>query len=431
MPSMTLLIFMGLAVVATLELGVLLAASPAVALSVCLVLATFESYNVQKGVAVQGFSVYPTDLLLAALVVAVVLQILTRGRRGDWRFGALFGLLVFALWRGLSEVGLAGAVNASREMLGFVTAGIYFSSVRVGELKVEQLRRWWIVCSVGITVLGLAFWSANGFGSYATSGARALNSVQALTVLQGILIVVLVPYRVRFTRWAIPLGGAIVILLSAQRTVWIVAVVSLLLLALTGGLSTRHQDRGRTRLLVGTLVVGLTALVAASPSAVSSDLTQATTSATGQDSTFAWRTTRWAELVTKQLDGPWTNLLFGEPAGVQIQIDLAANVAAHSMWVGALAWGGVIGLALLCWLTLGTLSGLWRHRTEPAPELVRQMSNTLLLLLAGLAIWFFSYSTGLLAGIVLGLAAASARWLGGLQVAESSTAISAEIWGTA
>jgi hypothetical protein len=138
-------------------------------------------------------------------------------------------------------------------------------------------------------------------------------------------------------------------------------------------------------------------------------LVESASEATSSNSTFAWRTTGWGELISSH--DSTSQLAVGDPAGGgsfdRVIGGHPVNVSAHNDFIDAYIRFGLPGVLVLCWL--GLL--LWFRRVDVAAGTGLTAQAVGLLLLTQL-VFSIAYPLdviqGLIAGIfVSGLVAAS------------------------
>jgi len=287
-----------------------------------------------------------------------------------------------------------------------LAAAIFFSTVRVTPQLVRAVRNCLLLASAVLILVAVDFWLQHGFGTYAATGGRALDSLQALFVLETtIIIVVFPPFRGPVLRWVVPLVGFIVVVLSVQRTVWAAGLVAAAVLVVA-----RPKSRGSTsiasrRLLVVAAVLAVVLLVVAGPPGVTSSLTAGYQETATQNSTFSWRLQGWSAMINRQIAGPVADLVVGSPSGTGNEsINEAVFVpASHSQYVWTFSMTGIIGLALLVWVYVTALRKS-RRRLRSRSAFVSQAALLFTALLALQLTFFVGYSSGGLVGLMLGLA---------------------------
>ena len=396
----TLIVLVGL-------LSVGLATRPAAAIPLLLLVEMAVSASLAPGTGVAEFHVGPTDALSVILMVATLIRV---QKHVGWRPSRLLVLLmlVFTLsvLRGLASFGLQQVAVSASEMLAMLSAALFFSTVRITPSLIRTLRNSFLLAFGVLVCAAAVFWSQHGLDTFATTGDRALNGLQALIVLEATVLVVLFPpVRGSILRFALPLIGVAVVVLSTQRTVWVAG-----LLAATVLLVARQKNRGSMttrRLFVSAAALAIVLFVAAGPATVTRDLQ----SGSQQSETFSWRLEGWSTLIHRQLNGSTVDLAVGSPVGTgedRVLEGQRVTVAAHSEYVSTLDLVGLIGLSLLAWVCGSTL--VWsRRRLRATSPFIAQAGVLFVALLALQIVYFFGYSIGALAGLVLGLACGFAR----------------------
>jgi O-antigen ligase len=290
-----------------------------------------------------------------------------------------------------------------------LTAAIFFSTLRVTPQLVRVVRNWFLLASVVLMFVAVDFWLRHGFGTFAATGDRALDGLQALIVLETTIITVMFPpFRGPALRLVLPLVGLVVVVLSIQRTVWAATLVAAAVLVMTRQKSRGSKSRATPRLLVVAAVVAVVLLIAAGPPGVTNSLTagyQQTSTEQGS-STFSFRLQGWSILINRQITGPPVDLVIGSPSGTGYErvIDgITFTVAPHSEYVTALDETGILGVALLVWAYVTALRKSRRRLRSPSAF----VGNVALLFTALLALqltYFIGYSEGAIVGLMLGLA---------------------------
>ena len=412
MASLTLesALLAAIVVVLIVLLSVGFANRPASAIPLLLLVEVGVASSITPAVMVGHLHVYAGDILVTALVVATLLRWHQHGARLQplAPLSVFLVILLFNMLRGVAIFGLQPPIVAAREMLAMLTAAVFFSTVRVTPQLVRAVRNWLLLASGTLIVVAINFWLQHGFGTYAATGARALDGLQALIVLETTVMVVVFPlFRGPILRWVVPLVGFVVVVLSIQRTVWVAGLVAVAVLVVV-----RQKGRGTMsvagrRLVVVAAVLAVLFLVAAGPSGVTSSLTTGyqQTSAT-QNSTFSWRLKSWSFLINRQIAGPAADLVVGSPSGTGNVRTIDGNTTAapaHSEYVESLTMTGIIGLTLLLWAYVIALRK-HRLRLRSPSAFVGQAALMFIALLALQLTYLITYSEGTLVGLMLGLA---------------------------
>jgi O-antigen ligase len=390
-------------------LSVSFASRPASAIPLLLLVEMASVSSIPQAVMVGQFHVYPGDIITVALAAATLMRCQQRGDgpRPSRPLVVLLAILLLSMARGAAAFGLQPSVVAARQILLMLVAAVFFSTVRVTPQLVRAVRNWLLLASAVLILVAVNFWLQHGFGTYAATGGRALDSLQALFVLETTIVtVVFPPFRGPVLRWVVPLVGFFVVVLSVQRTVWAAGLVAAAVLVVA-----RQKSRGATsiagrRLLVATAVLAVVLLVATGPPGVTSSLTAGyqQTSAI-QNSTFSWRLQGWSAMINRQRAGPVADLVVGSPSGTGNEsINEAVFLPAfHSQYLWTLSMTGIIGLALLLWVYVTALRKSRRRLRSPS-AFVGQVALLFTALLALQLTFFVGYSSGGLVGLMLGIA---------------------------
>ena len=201
------------------------------------------------------------------------------------------------------------------------------------------------------------------------------------------------PFRGLVLRFALPLIGAAVVVLSTQRTVWVAGLVAATVLSV----ARRKNGRSTTarRLIVAVAAVGVVLLVAAGPATVTRNLE----TGSQETGTFDWRLEGWSALIHRQLNGSTVDLAVGSPGGTgedRVLKGQRVTVAAHSEYVSTLDLVGLIGLSLLAWVCGSTL--VWSRRRLRATSPFLRAGRPALCGIAraadSLFLWLFNRSSG-------------------------------------
>ena len=390
-------------------LSVSFASRPASAIPLLLLVEMGVASSITPGVMVGNLHVYAGDILIVTLVAATLMRWHQHGARlrPSAPLSVLLVILLFNILRGIAIFGLQPPVVDAREMLAMLTAAVFFSTVRVTPQLVRTLRNWLLLASGTLVVVAINFWLQHGFGTYAATGARALDALQALIVLETtVIVVVFPPFRGPVLRWVVPLVGFVVVVLSIQRTVWAASLVAAAVLVVV-----RQQNRGTTsvvgrRLVVVAAVLAVLLLAAAGPSGVTSSITAGYQRTTTQSSTLNWRLHGWSILINRQIAGPLADLAVGSPSGTGNvrTIDGSTTAApAHSEYVESLTMTGLMGLALLVSAYVMALTRHRRRLRSPS-AFVGRAALMFTALLALQLTYLIAYSEGTLVGLMLGLA---------------------------
>jgi hypothetical protein len=390
-------------------LSVAFTTRPSIAVPLVLLVEWANTSNISLGVMIGRFHIYAGDILAMTLLVATVTRWLRRGNmlRSPAPLIVLLAIALLGMARGAAAFGVQTSVVYGREMLAMCTTAVFFSTVRVMPKLIRTVRNWLLATSAVLVFVAVRFWILHGFGTYAATGLRALDGLQALIVLETTIFVALFPLsRGPVLRFITPLFGFVIVLLSIQRTVWAAGIVAVAVLIVAGKESRGTTSRAAQRLLTLAAVLVVVLLAAAGPAQVTNSLTAGIQQTNTQNSTFNWRLQGWSILITRQIDGPTTDLVLGSPSGTgyaRVINGGTVTVAPHSEYVSALDETGLVGVALLVWLYAAAFRRCRKRLRSPSP-FISQGALMLIVLLALQLTYFIAYSEGTLVGLTLGLA---------------------------
>ncbi len=412
LPSVSTLLLLSTALVAAVELSVVLARRPRIAMVVAIAAAAMTALAVNVSKSIGSVALTPQDFVCLSLALAIAIRVMLRfGGRPHPALLAVFAIVLFDLVRGAGRFGLQAATNESRELLYFLVAATFFSTVRSGFDFVLSLRRVLFAAAAFLTVVASVFWLQHGLGTFAANGDRALSASAALLILDATIIAVVLPLGRGSSRWLLPLVGLGVLLLSYQRTVWVAAFASFAALYL---FASRVGARRARRTLSVLVAIGATAVFAALASGsdgVAKSLTSAYGSSLSSQGTFSWRTAGWAELISRQAAEPIVNVLFGNPAGtgfVRVVNGETVSVAPHSEYVTLFLTAGVLGLAILV-LAYGSLFRQLARMARRGNTDTALAALAMFTLLIAEVVFFTTYSLGFAGGVLFGVSAALLR----------------------
>lgn len=381
------------AAIALLEGVVLVHVRPAAGVWLFAVSALLQAVSLSGAVVLMGYEVYLLDGMSVVLAIVVVLRLSRGSVKVSLSVGLLILLLLVALARGEYAFGPQVAVNSGRSLL-YLLVGVTYASVCLkGDECWRTLQRVWQALGISLVVLGCVFLARNGLGTYASDGERALNAPQALIVGQ---VAVLGLGKMGDRKQRVLVVACLGILLaSQQRTVWAATIASLVVVAVRSGkLGNREATRSirvgmvsGLVLVVGTLVLG--------PSELQQSVGQATSSASADSGTLAWRIDGWRQLLSGYSKRPIEDRLFGQPSGAgfdRIVNGGVVTVSPHNMYIMVLLSLGILGITTFCLLFR---KALLRSARSSLP---------LFALICGLALFSVAYQLAPEQGLVLGAA---------------------------
>lgn len=364
-------------------------------------------------------TVFLTDVAAGLLIVATVARFLRAPRltRPQVLLLAVAAVALLSLARGVLAFGLEPAVNEFRRWLALLAGTLYFSTVEPVRTWYDRIALVWLAGVAALVALALLRWAGLAVGvSGGILGAggtvRVLDAPQALVIAQAFFVVL--PWWRRhespYLRHAAPALLAVVVLLQ-HRTVWVVLVAGVGLLALRrGALDRQVVAMVGVSLLLGALL-GLLLLDG-------SDVTlseQLSGSATNTD-TFLWRYQGWGELLQRAgQDGGWVGRVIGLPIGSGWRRFVEGGyveVSPHNFYLETYLRLGAVGLAALAAL-LVLIVGARLRVPRPAagaaaagdpPGVGGLLGNDVLLVLAAsLLVFWITYAPDLTQALLLGL----------------------------
>jgi len=374
--------------------------------------AALSSYRWPPAIVVAGYQTYLLDVVSVVLVLAALLTLAaSKGGRASPALLVVFGLLTLALVRGIATFGSQTAINATRGLL-YVFVAMMFIQVCGGDRDMwPTVQRVWRVGATVFIVLASLFWLQNGFGTYASGGERALNSVQALVVAHAGFMA-LANGRDRRAQ-IFGLVCMTTVLASQQRTVWAASLVTALVLAFRTGRATSPALRRAVRSGLAAALVAVVLLLTMGPT----DLRDSTTAAVAGEGaistdsgTFGWRVESWTFLLGEVRSRPLADQVVGQPAGTSLERVVAGIVrteSPHNMYVMMAVALGYLGLAALVWL-YGRALARTRYR-EPL----------LFAIVASLCVFSVGYQLAPEHGILFGVALSAGRQSSPVQTLRS------------
>jgi hypothetical protein len=390
-PTALLLLIAG--PVFVLELILIVRRFPIFGAGLFLTTAILSSFSWPPGITVLGYQVYALDVAALVLFGASLLALSDRRRVSRWLW-ALAALATLALARGLVEYGSQSAVNASRELF-YLMAALLFSQICLSDKSWPRLQILWIISGGVLILTALLFFAQHGFGTYGSSGTRALNPPQTLLVAQAGLIALTLGGR---QRRLFALLSFLVVVACQQRTVWAATLAAAVVIAFQV-----QTDQGQkvSRTIRRSILTGLTAIIALlmfGPSGLQSSVSSATSEASVDSGTFGWRIKGWLELLQQYSKKSGVDQIVGQPAGHGFaRGDFGVlTVSPHNMYITAIVSLGAVGL--LAYIAL-VVSAITQSKYEVGP---------LRAIVASLVVFSIGYQLPPEQGLALGAAMALA-----------------------
>ena len=352
-----------------------------------------------------GITIYALDLIVALMFAIGVGWLVTRPTPAALSLPLLVLsiLLTFHLVWGTAAFGLQAAVNSSRAWLYPLGPLVYC----VHAYPNWSRRSFLPLIAVAGVLAGFALVQIARNGLYEANqviniggefvDARPVTALGALTIVQCMLIAIAGRF-VRSLTWlmVIVVLGASVLLLQ-HRTVWIVALVAGSVAYLRWARLAIHVNPRGAAFAAGAILL-VSPLVLTSV-ASSSAFTDSVKTATGEESTFGWRTASWGSLIEAH-NSP-EEVALGLPAGTSLERRIGDQTAAHSphsLYVDALLSFGFLGPLAILWLWWLVIRQ--RHRVAAVLGL---SAVTVVLLVASQAMFGVTSMLGPLQGVLLGM----------------------------
>jgi hypothetical protein len=265
--------------------------------------------------------------------------------------------------------------------------------------------RVWIWIGLGLLLIAVARWVLVALGvaeldQWMTVGGmavRVLNAAQTLFLLQVLIIAWYAQqhhWRLPLLRWLPVLFFAAVVILQ-QRSVWVCALVVILLILF-------REVRIRRRLWRSLAVVGVVSLVLGL-TLWGKWLAQDIKTSSQSTVTWEWRVMGWQALLDQRHFNEPLNYIWGQPLGTGYYRELwqpgySVEVSPHNYYLQVMLDLGVLGLIMLLTLYFVLLKTLGRYARNQGPQRLVWM------LLVSQLVFFIPYAPNFAQGIVLGLA---------------------------
>lgn len=304
------------------------------------------------GATFSGVHVYPADLFTLIGIVAGLARI------GQWQLGRITRTAMIVLvvlqclgvlaW--ISTYGLQTGVNCWRAETEMVALLLY-ATTRPRAWSLDDLKVIIVAPAVIVALASVIGILMHGFGSNASTivvngvvlGTRPASAAGSLLMMVGLWVVVLSAGRwgVRQALLVLLLGG--MVLLNQDRSVWVAAIVGLVVWWFV----PRKRSRGASSGLGGLSRTFVLFIVAAALAIVGASVAALGQSASNGD-TLQWRIARWSDSMS--IPRSWVEWLVGSVLGpTPASSPTLFATSAHSLYVNAIEMTGFIGLvAILC-----------------------------------------------------------------------------------
>ena len=340
----------GCLALAGLVLFVITARMPRLLLTLFLAQITLTSGAIgfYPSAVVSGVHIYLSDVFTVLLMVVGVSRKLhwRNWVRQDTLFTAFASLVIVGFLFSIPVFSLQSSINQTRQL--FLSIAAYFWASSLGKWNESLLEPFIWVALVGATAQNFLY-LRNGFGS-ASDGyydqalggwvsARPLEASGALILLCGFLVILSRSGQWTSSRFLMVIYLGLSVVLSQHRSVWIAALVSLLVLSAVAVKGSRTGVFALLPGLAAAIPIGLVAFLAVTNS---SALINSAESSQTLDARFSI----WSDRLA--VDRSLLEWLTGGFVGpTPVQLDPSFQFEAHSMYVQTLNTVGFVGLTIL------------------------------------------------------------------------------------
>lgn len=387
---------------------------------VLVVSAVVVIFGTAPAATVGGFQVTLTDLLTAFVGAAFAARLLRRAQvpRPAWGLVVILLLVLWSLFRGIGDHGVATAANEARGTLNVYFVALYFATMKPSEQLRERIGRAWLLYAVFLVVLAVERWLAV-FGPLPTSdawyipgeygGLRVLWSDEAFALGQALVILLPGLMRGGLTRVQRVMAMVVLatVLLTQHRSVWAATLVGIALVLLLEGNIGRRWAR---RLILATGIVAVALMTF-----FSGPLLEQTVSSSdaARSETFEWRMEGWTALYRDSGPESLAEVAVGRPYGAGwlrrlTSLGYSTDVVPHNYYVEQSLRVGVIGVIALLVVYGGVMRRLsWLSQQRPQDGLLSD--RMLLILLAMQLLYYIPYWPSSEQALLLGIAVAATR----------------------
>lgn len=356
--------------------------------------------------SVGSASVRAADLAVVVLLGMASLRLCQIRSRAVLVPAALVAFVLIHLARGIATYGIQPAVNGARPWLYFAAAFAFAVSARRpwGRGAYDLV----VVAGVLLAVLGLYNVAVSGIAQAGSTvivngalvDARSISAAGALIVLAALIIALgRLGERTLLAICVVAVTTAAVALIP-HRTIWAAGLLSACVGFATWVDVTMRRSRETAYAVTGLVLIVLPAVVwAVSRSAI---VRQSLAETTSDQSTFAWRTESWTNLLSQHES--FNDALAGSAAGQgwqRIVNGTLVDLAPHSGYLESYLRFGVFGLLVVAAIAWLSLKGA-RRNDQALP------ASTLTALVIAQLMYGFTYQFAMIAGLMLGMVARGA-----------------------
>lgn len=368
--------------------------------SMIVLLAEFpSSFNIAS---VGGMSIAFMDVYSVALLVIFALHFSSASHSSAFRIFFVFAILLgIAIVAGGVKYGLAPAFNESRQFLWMVSCVLWSTTINWRSAMMQRRLLWLLVLLgwflVAIAVIRMINFGLSAYGDDLINAAgeavdgRILISGQALMLLFSLMAALALSRAPGVSKLWIPSACVfvVVLVLSQQRTVWAVAMAAATIALLV---DRRRKIKEFIQFGFFSLVIGILWAVG-SFDAVLPLLADAL-----QDRrTYDGRNDGWMALMAQAVSSGPVVVLFGEPFGfgyARVEVGRLVLYSPHNWYLTIFLRLGLVGLVLYCTAVAVCLVRLLRNSA----------SHFLVVVVAALCVYSWTYSTPWYAAVLLGAA---------------------------
>jgi hypothetical protein len=346
------------ALVLVIILGYIAVRHQSLFMAIFMLLTAFEStrdFTPTLGMSVSGFSVYPEDLFMAIGAGAALARI------GQWRLRWItrMPVLVMAVLLGLGIItwiwtfGIKLGTNSWRDQMLIVSILLY-TTTRPRAWFWKDLQVIIVMPAIVVAVASLAGGMLHGFGSSSSAveigglieGGRPVSASGSLLMLVGLWVTVLSVAKWSANRVLVVLLMGSMVLLTQNRSVWIAAILGIVVWWLVPRIRPRGTSGGLSG-LSRTIVILIFATAVAFVGASLAALGQSASN----NGTWLWRIARWTDSMNIARSGlQW---LVGSAFGpTPASTPKLFATTAHSVYVDSIEMTGFIGLAAVLFLVI-------------------------------------------------------------------------------
>jgi hypothetical protein len=319
-------------------------------------------------VSAGGITVAFLDVVSLAFLIVFATHLKSWGHSSSGKFFFAFSLVVaLAAIGGIALHGPNVSLNEARQFIWMI-ASLMWSSTLDWQSKTFRRRFLYSMLGLGWVLMAAAsvHFAFRGFGGYGdnfidASGdsleRRILSSGQALVLFFCLLSAVSLMRLRRFNLWIFlsVTSFGIVLILSQQRTVWVVAAVVLLVALLIDRRRSLSSYLWAAFLFLTLAIVFATGILDSVAMTLSSSVTNT--------ATFDGRIAGWFALIRQSVEsGPWS-VVFGQPFGggwERVEGGRIVSYSPHNWYVSLFLRTGIVGLSVFCIGLILTLASALR-----------------------------------------------------------------------